>query len=427
MEAQNIHKFPGFIKGKRKPSDRASVPFGDFLVQLPTAPLIDQAPQFNYPMDGNDRVACCVVAGYDHFRQVVTGLLTGTQQNFTQDQIWAFYKTQNLGFDPNGTASTNGPGSSSDNGMCIQTFLQYLVSQKLILGFAKIDHTNEQEMKAAIYLGLSIITGVVLDEVQMQQFSNKIWDYVPGGAVDGGHCIPLVGYVNNPDEQTCVTWGSLVNCTQSFINNQMDEAWFVLTQDHVNHPNFRNFFDLAGFSKAVSEITQGQIVIPVPTMPTYSQSFINASNNTLGWEGGYTTDPNDPGGETNFGISKRSYPNVDIKNLTQVQAVQIYYNDFWVHIHGDSMPKGLAMNVFDAAINMGLGAGIKLMQSALGVVSDGVIGPHTLAAMQGATNDQVTKFVILRCEAYTKLSQFALYGNTWLTRTIGTLTKSLIS
>ena len=41
-------------------------------------------------------------------------------------------------------------------------------------------------------------------------------------------------------------------------------------------------------------------------------------------EGGYVNDPDDPGGETKYGISKRSYPALDIKNLTVEQATAIY-------------------------------------------------------------------------------------------------------
>jgi hypothetical protein len=62
----------------------------------------------------------------------------------------------------------------------------------------------------------------------------------------------------------------------------------------------------------------------------YPSDFITAVNDLINnWEGGYVNDPQDPGGETNMGISKRSYPNEDIKNLTRDEAIAIYYRDFW--------------------------------------------------------------------------------------------------
>jgi hypothetical protein len=253
-----------FKTGKRDPlPERPKVSFGQFLTTLPTAPLVDLAPNYSYPMDGNDKVGDCVIAGWDHFYQVVTGLLEGTQKNFTQDQIWTFYKTQNPNFDPSGSPTTNGPGSSSDNGMNIQIFLEYLVNNKYILGFASVDWKNEAELKAAIYLGLGVITGVKLQSAQMSQFNSGVWDTDPNSSIEGGHCIPLVGYLGTPDQISCVTWAKIINCTQPFIINQMDECWFVLTEKHIEHPNFRDSFNLKAFSDAVATITNGKVIVPI--------------------------------------------------------------------------------------------------------------------------------------------------------------------
>jgi hypothetical protein len=196
--------------------------------------------------------------------------LTGVQKNLTQDEIWKLYQTQNPDFDPNGTAATNGAGSSADRGMYIQQFLEYLVAQKKILGFGRINFRDQAEMKAAVYIGLAIITGVALTEAQMeQQFYDGLWDRDPHSPSVGGHCIPLAGYKNTPKPNvvTCITWAKLVDCTQPFITEQMDEAWFVLTQEHVDNPGFRNAFDLKGFADAVYAITGGKVVVPVPPTP----------------------------------------------------------------------------------------------------------------------------------------------------------------
>lgn len=72
-------------------------------------------------------------------------------------------------------------------------------------------------------------------------------------------------------------------------------------------------------------------------------------------EGGYVNDSNDKGGETKYGISKKSYPNLDIKNLTKEQAEEIYYKDFWLKNNCDTMHPTFAVLVFDTAVNMGSG------------------------------------------------------------------------
>ena len=102
-------------------------------------------------------------------------------------------------------------------------------------------------------------------------------------------------------------------------------------------------------------------------------------------EGGYINDPADPGGETNFGISKASYPNVDIKNLTVAQAMAIYARDFW--IFGGIIVQDVANKLFDSYVNMRHNA-IKVAQTVAQVPVDGSYGPHTEAAIN-AMNPQL--------------------------------------
>jgi hypothetical protein len=244
----------------------------DKLVQ---APPTDAAPTEQWPMDGNDVAGVCVAAGWDHTAEAIYWQLTGQYTNMTQDQIWADYKTQNPNFDPNGSAQTNGPGSAADGGMDVQTYLEYLVAQKRILGFAAVDPKNEAEVKAAIYLGLGIMTGEDLHVEQQSQTQAGVWDYVAQSQGDwGGHCTTWVGYPGSPDYDTAVTWGQLVQMTQAFIQNQVSEAWFIITQAHVDNASFRAGMDLALFAQDYADITGSQwggwtpSPTPAPPQPT---------------------------------------------------------------------------------------------------------------------------------------------------------------
>ncbi len=122
-------------------------------------------------------------------------------------------------------------------------------------------------------------------------------------------------------------------------------------------------------------------MIGAMTTNTYTQAFESAVAFVLEAEGGYVDDPNDAGGETNYGISKRSYPDLDIKTLTEGQAKDIYFNDYWLRARCDDMPAYIAMAVFDTAVNMGVTTAAKLLQRAAGVTDDGIIGPKTLGAV----------------------------------------------
>lgn len=84
------------------------------------------------------------------------------------------------------------------------------------------------------------------------------------------------------------------------------------------------------------------------------ENFTTAVEFTLKWEGGYTDNPSDPGGETNYGISKRSYPNLNIKNLTREQAISIYKKDYWDKCGCNNIPYPLDIIVFDTAVNCGI-------------------------------------------------------------------------
>ena len=118
------------------------------------------------------------------------------------------------------------------------------------------------------------------------------------------------------------------------------------------------------------------------------KKFLDNINELLEAEGGYANDPDDPGGETKFGISKRSYPNLDIKNLTQEQAVEIYYNDWWIKYRYNNIDVSeLAGEVLEASINMGTSKAHKLLQEAVlrskgsHIIVDGILGEKSFNAI----------------------------------------------
>ena len=142
----------------------------------------------------------------------------------------------------------------------------------------------------------------------------------------------------------------------------------------------------------------------------------------LSHEGGYVNDPRDPGGETKFGIAKRSYPNVDIKALTRDEAKAIYRRDFWDRVQGDTLPRQFAFQALDAAVNHGVENAVRWMQRAVGVADDGHIGPVTLNTIKRFdAADLVLAFNAERLEFYAKLERFDAFGRGWTRRVAGNL------
>jgi len=108
-------------------------------------------------------------------------------------------------------------------------------------------------------------------------------------------------------------------------------------------------------------------------------------------EGGYVWNPDDTGGETNYGISKKQYPNLDIKNLTKNEATEIYRKDYWDKIQGDKInDRKLALNIFDCSVNCGIRRTVKMIQGVCFVCEDGKLGPQTLKAIN-SKNSYVTR------------------------------------
>lgn len=130
-------------------------------------------------------------------------------------------------------------------------------------------------------------------------------------------------------------------------------------------------------------------------------------------EGGYVNDPHDPGGETKFGISKASYPNVDIANLTPAQAQFYYQRDYWNAINGDKLPTPLDLYVFDAAVNQGVAKAVMMLQKIAGVSQDGRLGPQTIAA---ATGVQAKRYLAERAYHYAQNSNWSFYYGGWMDR-----------
>ena len=135
---------------------------------------------------------------------------------------------------------------------------------------------------------------------------------------------------------------------------------------------------------------------------------------TLAQEGGLVDDPSDPGGITNFGISKRAYPTLDIRALTAADANAIYHRDYWARIAGDSLPLGVDLMVFDEAVNASDDRSERILQRCLGVDIDGIIGPITLLAVRGADPARlIDALAAAQLAYYQSLPGWAEFGHDW--------------
>lgn len=140
-------------------------------------------------------------------------------------------------------------------------------------------------------------------------------------------------------------------------------------------------------------------------------NFDTAFDRLIGHEGGYVNDPRDPGGETNWGISKRSYPQLDIRNLTREAAKVIYLRDFWSVCSG--IYESVLFQLFDGAVHHGIGNAVRIAQRAIGVVDDGHWGPHSKSmAATFSESDLLMRVLAERLEFMTKTQAWKTYAAT---------------
>lgn len=143
-------------------------------------------------------------------------------------------------------------------------------------------------------------------------------------------------------------------------------------------------------------------------------------------EGGYVNHPKDPGGETKYGISKRSYPGLDIKNLDLDTAIKIYKDDYWDENGIERLPFHIRYQFFDMTVNHGPHLAAKILQRAAKVKDDGIIGPKTIKAVERLSNTDLANQRALFFSAIVKnRSSQIVFLDGWINRCFKVLKRCL--
>ena len=144
-------------------------------------------------------------------------------------------------------------------------------------------------------------------------------------------------------------------------------------------------------------------------------------------EGGFVNQPNDPGGMTNLGVTKRAWESwvghsVDeatMRALTPAIVRPFYKQNYWNAVNADLLPSGLDIIVADMAVNAGVRVAATLLQGAVNANRDGVIGPQTIFASEiWEPGHLIDTYSLARVQFYSQLRHFPTFGAGWVRRTM---------
>lgn len=150
-------------------------------------------------------------------------------------------------------------------------------------------------------------------------------------------------------------------------------------------------------------------------------NFDEAFDRLIGHEGGYSFSPSDPGGETMWGVTAKvaianGYTG-RMKDLPRETAKAIYRKQYWDAVKAEQLPLALRFEVFDAAVNSGVGQAVKWLQRLVGVGDDGVIGPMTISAANKIDGKSAAAaYNGVRLDFMTSLPTWSMFGKGWARR-----------
>lgn len=250
--------------GKKPPKNAPSISYS--AVRTVGAPAVPAHPSSSATDLGsaplkilyNDQFGVCVGVTAAMFRRVFGG--TGDYPHDPEGYVVSIYRTQNPHFDPN----TSQPGGPDDGGMDIQTLLEYLHTHgdrdgHKVIAFAKVDHTNIEEVRAALYEFEALWAGQVVSGTNQQQFPSTCW--TQAGTPEGGHSTFHYGY----DQSRVLdqTWAAKDCRTNAFITNGTgnnvgtDELWIAIWDDQAARLTAEQ---RANWDDAYSAITGGKVI-----------------------------------------------------------------------------------------------------------------------------------------------------------------------
>jgi hypothetical protein len=264
---------PGKRIGLRYPSNNPAVLFSRIWTGVtPAHPLIVNYLDAvrDWAMLGNDQWGDCGPVSVANLRALVSRTLLGVEHYPSLDDVLDLYRR---------SGNPNFP--DDDNGVDMQQMLGEVHTNGIggtkCVAYAKVDITNLDEVRAAIAIFGGLLLGVNLDVAQQSQTdTTKVWDWVPGSAIWGGHAVLAAAYTSltgkGQGDIGIESWAEILKITDSFWSHQGMEAWVVIWEENLGTTQFMQGVDLKALAADYQALTDQPLPLPTPPAPAPSPS-----------------------------------------------------------------------------------------------------------------------------------------------------------
>src|SRR5208282_5472764 len=198
---------------------------------LPTPPPTWEVPYQHenvnswYPIDCNQRIGNCTIAGVDHLARASVKLYGGKYSYPTEPLIEKTY----FGF-------TKGQDTGLNEEFVMKEWVGPGIFGSKAKVFAPVSRSSLLQwhqaisMTGALYLGIACPESAQRAFQKEQETGNLVpWVY-EGEQTEDGHCVVALGYGPNGGLH-CATWGGIAVLTPSFLAHYLEEAWVVVTEE----------------------------------------------------------------------------------------------------------------------------------------------------------------------------------------------------
>lgn len=298
MTADPMHSHPTYKLGLLPP-DPARVMLKMHWLGDNPPPAREQVDNFHdwtWDMHGNNRFGVCGPVSMSHSREMTTRLLTGVEDETSQDEVFDLYRRS-------GNPDFNPSTGRGDRGVIMSVLMQAAMSGGLggsrLLGYAALADLSEPSVCAAIDRFGGVLFAVSLQTAQQAQTDAGLWDYRRSSPW-GGHAILAAAYDQRTGRVDVATWAKRVGTTPAFRSRQLDEVWVPIWPELVNSGRlFNSGIDLAQLARDYETLTGRAFPVPIPPAPplppTGGMIRIMLDSKTVGLPPGWTAVPNSAG------------------------------------------------------------------------------------------------------------------------------------